>query len=155
MKLHHLLIAAAVITVTACTGQAAPEDFVGKELPSLGVDYLDKTPDLKGKPHIVEFWATWCGPCKTTIPHLNELQKKFGPQGLVVIGVTDEDKKTVNDFRKKLPMEYSVALDKKGLSKKVGISTIPHALLVGKDGKVVWAGNPSGLTEAEVEKVVK
>jgi thiol-disulfide isomerase/thioredoxin len=144
-----------VITVSACTGQAAPKDWIGKELPSLGVDYLDKTPDIKGKPAIVEFWATWCGPCKTTIPHLNQLQKKFGPDGLVVIGITAEDENTVKDFRKKLPMEYSVALDKKELGQKLGIQTIPHAFLVGKDGKVVWEGNPVGLKEADVEKIVK
>jgi thiol-disulfide isomerase/thioredoxin len=155
MKLHHLLIAAAAITVTACTGQAAPKDWIGKELPPLGVDYIEKTPDLKGKPAIVEFWATWCGPCKTTIPHLNELNKKYRDKGLTVIGITDEDKKTIETFRKANPMEYHVAIDKKDIGQKLGIATIPHAFLVDKDGKVVWEGNPARLTEAEVEKVVK
>ena len=155
MKLHHLLVTAAVITFTACSGQAAPKDWVGKELPALGVDYVDKTPDLKGKPAIVEFWATWCGPCVKNIPHLNEINKKFQDKGLVVIGITDEDKKTVEKFRKANPMEYNVAIDKKDIGQKLGITGIPHAFLVDKDGKIVWEGHPSGLNDAEIEKVVK
>jgi cytochrome c biogenesis protein CcmG/thiol:disulfide interchange protein DsbE len=154
MKVPHYFIAAATLLVTACS-QAAPKDWVGKELPPLRVDFVDKDPDTKGKPQIVEFWATWCPPCRATIPHLNEINKKYQPQGLVVIGITDEDKKTVQDFRKKLPMEYNVAIDKHGLAEKLGITGIPHAFLVGKDGKVVWEGHPGGLTEAEVEKLVK
>jgi thiol-disulfide isomerase/thioredoxin len=155
MKLHHLLIAAAVITVSACTGQAAPKDWIGKELPALSIDYIDKAPDIKGKPAVVEFWATWCPPCRATIPHLNEINKKYKDKGLVVIGITDEEKKTVDEFRKKLPMEYNVALDKKDLGKKLGITGIPHAFLVDKDGKVVWEGHPQALNDAEIAKVVK
>ena len=155
MKLHHLLIAAAVITVSACTGQAAPKDWIGKDLPALGVDYIDKNPDLKGKPAIVEFWATWCPPCRATIPHLNSLNKKYQDKGLVVIGITDEDKKKVQEFRKSTPMEYNVAIDKKDIAQKFGITGIPHAFLVDKNGKIVWAGHPGQLTEAEVEKVVQ
>lgn len=155
MKLHHLLIAVAVITVSACTGQAAPKDWIGKELPALGVEYVDKEkPDLKGKPAIVEFWATWCPPCRATIPHLNEINKKY--QGkLVVVGITDEDKQTIATFRKANPMEYNVAIDKKDLGQKLGVTGIPHAFLVDKDGKVVWEGHPGQLEDAEIAKVVK
>lgn len=155
MKLHHSLIAAALLAFSACTGQAAPKDWVGKELPDLGVEYVDKAPELKGKPAIVEFWATWCPPCRKSIPHLNELNKKFSSQGLVVVGITDEDKKKVEEFRKTTPMEYSVALDKKGLGEKFGITGIPHAFVVGKDGKIVWEGHPMQLKEADIEKALK
>jgi len=155
MKLHHLLIAATVITVSACTGQAAPKDWVGKELPSLGVDFIDKTPDSKGTHAIVEFWATWCPPCRATIPHLNEINKKYQDKGLVVIGITDEEKKKVQEFRKSTPMEYNVAIDKKDLGQKLGVSGIPHAFVVGKDGKVVWEGHPAQLNDEVIAKVIQ
>jgi thiol-disulfide isomerase/thioredoxin len=155
MKLHHLLITSIVLTVTACTGQSAPKDWVGKDLPTLGVDFIDKAPETKGKPAIVEFWATWCPPCRATIPHLNEINKKYKDQGLVVIGITNEDKKTVQNFRKSTPMEYNVAIDKKDLGEKLGVSGIPHAFLVDKAGKIVWEGHPAQLNETEINKITK
>ena len=155
MKLHHLFIAATAIGFSACTGQAAPKDWVGKEMPELGVDYLDKSPDLKGKPAIVEFWATWCPPCRALVPHLNEINKKYQDKGLVVIGITNEDKDTVEKFRKATPMEYHIALDKKELGDKLGVVGIPHAFLVDKDGKIVWEGLAVELNESEIKKIVK
>jgi thiol-disulfide isomerase/thioredoxin len=156
MKLHQLLLTAAALTVGALTTQAAePKDLVGKELPALGVSYLEAEPDLKGKPAIVEFWATWCPPCRKSIPHLNEISKKYKDKGLVVIGISNEDQKTVETFRKSTPMEYHVALDSKGLGKKFGVSGIPHAFVVGKDGKVLWEGHPMQLTDAEIDKALK
>ena len=155
MKKHYL----AAIAITICTSfscSAAPKDWVGKELPKLTVDYIEKNPDLVGKPMIVEFWATWCPPCRASIPHLNEFNKKFKDKGLVVIGITDEDKRDVVKFRKTVPMEYNVAIDKGGkLSAQFGISGIPQAFIVGKDGKIVWEGHPGSLTDAEIEKVLK
>ena len=155
MKMHHLVLTAAALTVSALTLQAAPKDLVGKELPALGVEYLEATPELKGKPAIVEFWATWCPPCRKSIPHLNELNKKYKDKGLVIVGISDEDQKTVETFRKSTPMEYYVALDKKGLGQKFGVTGIPHAFVVGKDGKVIWEGHPMQLTDAEIEKALK
>lgn len=154
MKLHRILATAAALAVTALVAQAAPKDWVGKDLPSLGVDYVDQTPETKGKPAIVEFWATWCPPCRATIPHLNEINKKYKDKGLVVIGITDEDKKTIDTFRKSTPMEYHVAIDKKEIGQKLGVSGIPHAFLVNKEGKIVWQGHPAQLNDAEIAKVV-
>ncbi len=156
MKIHQTIIAAAVLAVTSLTASAAPKDWIGKQLPDLKVTYLAATPDLKGKPAIVEFWATWCPPCRASIPHLNELHKKFKDKGLAVVGITDEDKQTVTKFQKGVPMDYSVAMDKGGkLSKDFGIRGIPHAFIVGKDGKIVWEGHPMTMKEADIEKVLQ
>ncbi len=152
-----LTLAAAAALFAGCSRtDAAPADWVGKELPSLGVDYLGKTPDIKGKPMVVEFWATWCPPCRASIPHLNEVNKEFKDKGLVIIGISDEDKAKVEDFRKGVPMDYNVALDKEGkLAEKFGITGIPHAFVVGKDGKIAWEGHPMTLDKSVIEKVLK
>jgi cytochrome c biogenesis protein CcmG/thiol:disulfide interchange protein DsbE len=151
-----LALAAAALFAASLPATAAPADWVGKELPALGVDFLGNAPEFKGKPMIVEFWATWCPPCRASIPHLNEVNKKFKEKGLVIIGVTDEDKGKVVEFQKTLPMDYNVAFDKGGkLGEKFGITGIPHAFIVGKDGKIVWEGHPMRLAEADIEKVLK
>lgn len=156
MKLSLSLLSAAALFATAIPASfAGPADWVGKELPPLNVDFLSAKPDTKGKPAIVEFWATWCPPCRASIPHLNALNKKFKDKGLVVIGISDETKDVVEKFQKTLPMEYHVAIGGSAIEKKVGINGIPHAFLVGKDGKVVWEGHPMRLTEAEIEKALK
>ncbi len=129
---------------------------VGTQLPPLKVNFVGKDPDLSGKPLIVEFWATWCGPCRESIPHLNELYKKYQPKGLEAVGVTDEDSPTVGAFTKDVPINYYVGLDRSGrFSKNFGIEGIPHALLVDRTGKIIWEGHPMQLQESQLDELVK
>jgi len=156
MKIHYTILTAVALSLSASiTSCAAPSDWVGKELPALGVEYLGTKPDFKGKPVIVEFWATWCPPCRTSIPHLNEINKKFKDKGLSVIGITDETKEVVEKFQKSTPMEYHVAVGGAAIQKKFGINGIPHAFVVGKDGKIVWEGHPMSLKDSDIEKALK
>jgi len=134
----------------------ASKSNVGQQLPDLKVDYLKAKPETAGKPLIVEFWATWCGPCKQSIPHLNEINKKYKDKGLVIIGITDEPNQTIRQFIKSVPIEYNAATDKTGkISKGFGIQGIPHAMLVDKTGKIVWEGHPMSMQESEIEKILE
>lgn len=121
----------------------------------------------KDKAYIVEFWATWCGPCRATIPHLNELHNQFKDKGLVVIGqnVWERDLTQVEPFIKKMgdKMTYRVALDKvegdKGAMAETwmeaaGQNGIPAAFLIGKDGKIAWIGHPMNLKPKTIEDVL-
>lgn len=104
---------------------------------------------------VIEFWATWCGPCRMTIPHLTELQKKFKDQQVVVIGVSDEPADTIQPFVAKMgeKMNYTVAADQDRKTSAAymgafGESSIPHAFVVNKDGVIAWHGHPmAGLDE--------
>ncbi len=130
--------------------------MVGQKLPTASLNFMDKTPDWKSKPVLLEFWATWCPPCRKSIPHMNEIFAKYKDRGLMVIGVTDEDDATVRNFRKSVPMDYHVAIDNGGkLSEQMGISGIPHAFLVNKAGEIVWEGHPMQLTDADIEKILE
>jgi len=111
--------------------------------------------------YVVEFWATWCGPCRTSIPHLTELQKKFKDKHVVFIGISDEDKGEVAPFVKEMAakMDYIVACDKDrqtstGYMKAYDQSGIPTAFIVGKNGKVLWFGHPMDNLEETLTEIV-
>lgn len=108
------------------------------------------------KIHVVEFWATWCGPCRTSIPHLTELQAKYKDKGVVFVGVSDEDPAAVKPFvaDQGANMDYVVAVDdnrktSEGYMAAYGQNGIPAAFIVDKEGRVAWVGHPMvGLDEA-------
>lgn len=115
----------------------------------------------KGKTvHVVEFWATWCGPCRTSIPHLTELQKRFKDKGVVFVGVSNEKSDVVKKFVTKMgdKMDYAVAIDggktSEGYMEAFNINGIPHAFVVDKDGRIVWQGHPMAGLDTTLEKVV-
>jgi thiol-disulfide isomerase/thioredoxin len=110
----------------------------------------------KGKVYVVEFWATWCGPCLKSIPHLTKLQQKYRDKGVVFVGISNEDAQTVRPFVAEMgnKMNYAVAIDSNrrtgaGYMAAYGQDGIPTAFIVDKERKVVWVGHPmSGLDEA-------
>jgi thiol-disulfide isomerase/thioredoxin len=127
----------------------------GDPLPALSLNYLGQQPQLTGKPVLVEFWATWCPPCKKSIPHLNEVYAKYKDKGLNIVGITNEDEATVKKFQEKIPMTYNVAINApQALLQQFGVEGIPTAFLVDKSGKVVWTGHPMELTESTIQKVL-
>lgn len=120
------------------------------------------------KAYIVEFWATWCGPCKQSIPHLNETYTKYKDKGLVVIGQDcwEQNDELVAPFVKKMAekMTYRVALDDKSEKEKgamaetwmaaAGQNGIPTAFIVDKQGKIAWIGHPMALKEEVLDQVL-
>jgi thiol-disulfide isomerase/thioredoxin len=153
--LHSSLLLAAGLLFVSCGG-SKESSAPAPQLPELKLQYVKNEPVPAGKPLLLEFWATWCGPCLQTIPHLNELNAKYRDRGLVIIGVTDEGRDDVDPFLKKTQMDYSVAIDSEGLlSKFFSVSSIPYAVLADKSGKVVWVGRPAELDESQIEKLLK
>lgn len=134
---------------------AAEKNWVGEKLPKISVNFLKASPELEGKPLLLEFWATWCPPCRESIPHLNELYAKFKDRGLEIVWVTDEPNAVIRKFQKDVPMDYPTATDTGGrLSEKMGVSGIPSAFLANKDGVIVWQGHPASLKDADIEKAL-
>lgn len=119
---------------------------VGKELDIKGKTLDGKQVDLaklKGKVVLVDFWATWCGPCRAEIPNIRKMYDKYNKKGFEVIGVSlDEDKDKLDEFLKeeKLPwpsIHDQAAAEGDRLAELYGVMSIPQALLVDQQGKVV------------------
>ena len=109
---------------------------------------------LKGKVVVVEFWATWCPPCRSSIPHLIKLYNQYKGKGVEFISLTNESGSKVKAFIKQYKMNYPIGLASKSAG-DFGVRGIPHAVVIGKDGRVVWEGHPmSGLDKA-LERAVK
>jgi thiol-disulfide isomerase/thioredoxin len=162
------IIAVSISSVNAQTklgiGDRAPELKTSKWFKGEPVSRLEK-----GKIYVIEFWATWCGPCKKSIPHLTEMAHKYkdnvtfiGVDGSEKASSQEEKENLVSDFVKEWggKMDYNVALDTddKYMSlnwmKASGQNGIPCAFIVNKELKVVWIGHPLHM-ENELAKVVE
>jgi cytochrome c biogenesis protein CcmG/thiol:disulfide interchange protein DsbE len=130
------------------------KSFRGRFAPQLIVEqWLTPAPETTGKFVLIDFWATWCGPCRQSIPHLNDLQAKFKDR-LVVIGLTDESPEKVRGMTSP-QMNYSVGTDRqKQTSRLVEVKGIPHAMLIDPRGIVRFEGMPGYLTESGLERLL-
>ncbi|HEX3093637.1 MAG TPA: TlpA disulfide reductase family protein [Candidatus Angelobacter sp.] len=117
-------------------GSLAPE-FSLKSVPDGKTVTLSS---LRGKAVVVNFWATWCGPCKIEMPWLVDLQKKYGDQGLQIVGITKEDydEATIARFTKKMGVNYTILVgNQQVLDLYGGVGGLPTSFFVDRSGKVV------------------
>lgn len=152
-RLYYVIIGVILVVVLYFLLTPAPkQEGAGERLPQLQIAMIQGASYQPGKPLLLEFWATWCGPCRQSIPHLNEIHGQYSSRGLQVIGVTDEDSATIRQFMASVPMNYSVATDPSGqLQKHFKIYGIPHAMLVDAEGIVQWQGHPGSLDNDTIQ----
>jgi thiol-disulfide isomerase/thioredoxin len=91
----------------------------------------------KSKLVILNLWATWCGPCRLEMPELDDVQKEFGPQGLEVIAVSDEDAGTVSKFLQNHHYSFKAGITTSGNTMVNSLDTRPVSILIGRDGKIL------------------
>ena len=130
------LIATLLLGLTLQVGRAFAIE-PGKSLPALGLAEVQSAP---GQFVYIDYWASWCSPCRQSFPWMNALHAKLGPKGLKVVAVNVDAKRADADkFLVHTPAQFTVAYDPQGLSAKtLAIKTMPTSMLVSPEGKVLF-----------------
>ena len=154
------LVASAVSLVCVCL-LAKGGEWVGKRAPEIQVSKWLNTKKgyslakCRGKVVLIDFWATWCPPCRVAMPHLQKVWEKYKDRGVIVIALTADDERRVASFIKQAGYTFPVALDDRGRTNRAyNIRWIPHTFLIGADGKVIWDGNPLAVKD-KLDKMVE
>jgi thiol-disulfide isomerase/thioredoxin len=154
-------IAPAAAKPAQAADQTAVEKLsIGDKAPALDIEHWVRGEKMDGfadgKVTVVEFWATWCGPCKASMPHLTELQKQYAEQGVTIIGISDEDVEKVSTFlgtdEWKKKAQYTLVTDPdrsnhNNYMRAAGQRGIPTAFVVDQEGVVAWIGHPMNMDE--------
>lgn len=154
------MLRTALLLAAALPGAAALALDQGAQAPQFdlpGRDGAVQLAQFKGKLVYVDFWASWCGPCRQSFPWLNEMQAKYGARGFQVVGVNlDARNEDARKFLAENPARFQVAFDPAGTTPRAyGIKGMPSSVLLGPDGKVVL--QHAGFKEAdraELEKAI-
>jgi thiol-disulfide isomerase/thioredoxin len=164
MKFLLSLASAAAVALTGCAQDKPkpPELKIGSPAPTLKADSWMAGTEVKAfeanKVYVVEFWATWCGPCIASMPHLSDLQKEYKDKGLVIVGVTTKDDNNTKDkvtaFVEKKGKKYGYvfaycdtdAMDTAYMQAS-GQQGIPCSFVVDKAGKIAFIGHPMQLDD--------
>lgn len=156
---------AIVLGLVLATGSLKADLKVGDAFPDLATFKLEgKIPDgLKGKVVMIDFWASWCEPCKESFPVMAELRRRFSDKGLVIVAVNEDEKRAdMEAFLKKNAADFAIVRDgTQKLVEKAGIATMPSSFLIDRDGKVrfMHAGYRGAETrkkyEEEIEQLLK
>jgi len=128
-----LALLAPAVVLALDTGQAAPE---------IAVTTADGKPlilaSLKGKTVYLDFWASWCGPCRQSFPFMNAMQEKYAKDGLVIVGVNVDKKRADADrFHAEFPAKFAIGYDAAGATPaSYAVKKMPTSVLIDRDGRV-------------------
>lgn len=150
------LLALALHAGAVEVGQPAPD------VELIGTPVTSKLADLRGRYVYVDFWASWCGPCRLSFPWMGTLQARYKPSELTVISINlDKQRRDAERFLQQTPAAFAVAYDPAGESaKRFALKTMPSAYLLGPDGQVLWAHRGFTLDERsaldqQIDRIVK
>lgn len=111
---------------------------------------------MRGHVVVLEFWATWCPPCVDSIPHLNHLASEFRDKGVVFLAMTDDDPERLTSFLAKHPLNAFIGIDKDRKNwQSFGVLSIPHTVLIGKDGQTIGVTTPENITAAVLREALE
>ena len=173
VRFRALSIAAAALLLVACGGSSAPPGQPGEEAAAppppageeLAYDFTLKDlqgesrslSDWTGQVRLIDFWATWCAPCREEIPWLKELQQSYGEQGFAILAISDENAEIIRGFVAEREINYVSLVDPGEATRQYGVISLPTAFLVDREGRIVeeFRGvKPQRILEAKLRELL-
>lgn len=152
-----LLIACTAAFVVGCEETPTVRKVSGKDFT---LNDLDGNPvrlsDYKGKVVMLEFWASWCAPCRQSVPELKTLNEKYKDRGFSLIAISlDENPKKVREFVEEFDIHYTVVIDNRDVNAAYGVNSIPTTFILDREGNIASKrlGFGRGLYEALAEEI--
>ena len=143
---------ACLLTLSGCGGSVDPGALESADLLDYDFTMVQGEKPEKGKPLVIEFWATWCGPCHRLFPHLNQLTADLKGTDIQFVAVTNEAFNLTKEFTRVRQLKYPVASDIQDLyGRALNVSYIPYAVIVNAEGQVVWSGHSGKLSKRRIE----
>ena len=143
-----------------CTGGTSQNPWRGKPAPDFQLNTLDgqsvSLSDLKGKPVLLNFWATWCGPCRIEMPFLQQIYDEWRGRGLVLLAINiGENPSQIAEFMQSQGLSFPVLLDSDGeIAQKYNIQYIPSTFFIDKDGIIQDMKVGAFQSKAEIESIL-
>jgi len=161
------VLIAALLFLSGCGRSGAPGDAAASplrngdvapdfEMTDLGGDTV-KLSALDGRVRLLDFWATWCPPCREEIPMLNELHRQYGEAGLSILALSDEDAAIIQEFASETRMAYTNLVDASTVAERYGVLGLPTAFLVDREGKIVetfFGAKPRAALERQIRTLL-
>lgn len=134
------LAAAAAVAAPAAAKDLPPKPAPAFQLPQRGGTAPVSLESLRGQVVMINFWASWCGPCRQEFPLLDQMYRKYRPMGFTLLGVNVEpDPKDAERFLKQTPVSFPILLDKENkVSQLYGVNAMPSTVLVDRKGNLRW-----------------
>jgi thiol-disulfide isomerase/thioredoxin len=143
--LRFLPVLVALFLVYSCSNEGS----AGGPAPSIRVEALSKegqwteASNFKGKVLVLDFWATWCGPCRESMPYIQAMYDRLKPKGLEVIGITTEERRAVDKYFAAKPIPYPIYLDEDmSANKAFNVKQLPTVVVLDREGNVAFVGHP-------------
>jgi uncharacterized protein (TIGR03435 family) len=153
--MKNVFVLCSIAVVICVRAHAQAPDLHVSQWVQAPVGFSGNLHELRGRVVVLEFWATWCEPCVSAIPHLNQLADEFQHNDVIFLALTDDNADRLTPFLAKHPINAIIGVDTERKSwKSFDVPSIPHTVLIGRDGRIIGATLPENITSETLRQAL-